>query len=654
MFDLNTIKGIGEKTEKTLNKLNIYNIYDLITYYPFRYEVLKKTNLDSEKVVISGRIISNPLISYFKRMNRLTFRLDIDSQIINVVIFNRGFLKNNLQIGKYITVIGKYQKEKNTLLAADIKLYDIGNKIDIEPIYHLTKGITNKTLNTVINNSLNDINIIDYIPDKFIEKYDFISKKDAIYNIHNPSNKVILNKSIIREKYEELFLFMLKINALKYRNGQMSIGYKKEVNKEKINEFISSLPFNLTDDQLNALEDIFNDLKSEKRMNRLIQGDVGSGKTIVSIISMYAVYLSGYQSALMAPTEILAKQHYENVSNLFKQFNINICLLLGSTKKSDKKKIYEDIKNGNINIIIGTHSIIQEDIDYNNLGLVITDEQHRFGVNQRNNLRNKGNMPDVLYMSATPIPRTYALTIYGDMDISIIKSMPNGRKKIITEVFDSSEIKSVLYKIKNELDLNHQIYIVSPLIEGAEDENEDIEKLEKKFKLAFKNYNIGILHGKLSSKEKESVMNDFLNKNIDILISTTVIEVGIDIKNASMIVIFDAYKFGLATLHQLRGRVGRNDFQSYCILISNKDSKRLKIMKDVNDGFVLAEEDLKLRGYGDLFGVKQSGDMTFRLANLTKDYNMLLDAKKDSEEILRDIDDYKLLKDVLKETINMD
>ena len=654
MFDLIDVKGIGEKTKKTLNNLNIYNVKDLITYYPFRYDILKRTTLEDEKVIISGKIISNPLISYFNRMNRLSFKLEIENEIVNIIIFNRGFLKPNLTVGKIITVIGKYDKYKNNIIASDIKLFDITNKVIIDPIYHLTKGITNKQLNTYINSAFNLLDIEDYIPDEIINKYGFISKKEAILNLHNPKDINILKKSILRSKYEELFLFMMKINALKNRNGKKSKGFEKNIDIEKINDFISKLSFELTVDQRNALNDIFKDLKSDIRMNRLLQGDVGSGKTIVAIISMYAVYLCGYQSALMAPTEVLARQHYNNIKNLFKDYDINICLLLGSTKKSEKNKIKEKIKNGNIDIIIGTHSIITDDIEYNNLGLVITDEQHRFGVNQRNNLRCKGNMPDVLYMSATPIPRTYALTIYGDMDISIIKSMPNGRKKVITEVYNPNNIKDVLYKIKNELDLNHQIYIVSPLIEGAEDENEDIQKLEKKFKMAFKNYNIGTLHGKLNAREKNKIMEQFENKELDILISTTVIEVGVDVKNASMIVIFDAYKFGLATLHQLRGRVGRNDFQSYCILVSNKDTKRLDIMKETNDGFLLAEEDLKLRGYGDLFGIKQSGDMSFKLANLTKDYKILIKAKEDSCEILNKIDSYPNLKNVLKETINID
>lgn len=652
MTELTNIKGIGPKTINILNKLGINNINDLVLYYPYRYEILKQTTLQEEKIIISGVIETIPTISYFKNMNRLSFKLNADNKLINIVIFNRAFLKPNLSLGKYITVIGKYDEKNNSIMSSDIKLFDLGNRILIEPIYHLVKGINSKSLNKYINEALNYENIVDYIPEKIINKYNFIDKKDAIKIIHNP--KKGLKDAINRCKYEELFIFMLKINALKRKNNDLNIGYEKNINEGKINEFIKDLPFELTSHQKNALNDIFNDLKSNKRMNRLLEGDVGSGKTIVALISMYALYLCGYQSALMVPTEVLANQHYDNFKKILRKQNIEITLLTGSTKKKEKNKIYEDISSGKINMVIGTHAIIEDDIKYNNLGLVITDEQHRFGVNQRNNLRNKGNMPDVLYMSATPIPRTYALTIYGDMDISIINTMPSGRKKIITKVFDNSDIKKVLGKIKQELDLGHQIYVVSPLIEDSEEEMQDIEKLERKFKLAFKNYNIGVMHGKLNSKDKNKIMNDFINKNIDILISTTVIEVGVDVKNATMIVIFDAYKFGLATLHQLRGRVGRNSEQSYCVLMSNRDSKRLQIMENVNDGFTLAEEDLKLRGSGDLFGIKQSGDMSFKLANVQKDYELLIQAKNDSEEILDDIDNYPILKNILKESINMD
>ena len=654
MTDLQFIKGIGNATIEKLNKLEIYNVNDLITYYPFRYEVLKKTSLLDEHPVVTGVIESTITTNYFNRMNRLRFKMQVEGKLINVVIFNRAFLKEHLEIGKVITIIGKYESDNNTFTASDIKLLDIGDNVNIYPIYHKVKGLTDKNLNKYINLALKQEYVIDYIPDKIIEKYNFLSKKDALNLIHNPSNNVKLKEALIRSKYEELFLFMLKINELKNKNSVNNIGYSRDINIDKINKFISSLPFTLTEDQNKTLKEIFDDLKSEKRMNRLVQGDVGSGKTIVAIISMYAMHLNNYQSALMAPTEILAHQHYENMINLFKNQNIVIKEILGSTPKKEKELIYEELKQGKIDMIIGTHALLQEKIEFNNLGLIITDEQHRFGVNQRSSLRNKGNMPDVLYLSATPIPRTYALTIYGDMDISTIKTRPEGRKEIITMVKDNSEITDVLKRIKTELDLGHQIYIVSPLIENDESEDEDIKKLERKFKLAFKNKNIGILHGKMTPKEKDAIMKKYQDKEIDILISTTVIEVGVDVKNATMIVIFDAYKFGLATLHQLRGRVGRNDLQSYCILVTNRETKRLDIMEKVSDGFLLAEEDFKLRGSGDLFGTRQSGDMNFKIANLTKDYNILLQAKEDSNEILKEIDNYPLLKGVLKESINKD
>jgi len=654
MSELQFIKGIGNATIDKLNKLEIYNVNDLITYYPFRYEVLKKTSLNDEHAVVSGVIESTITTNYFNRMNRLKFKIQVEGKLINVVIFNRAFLKEHLEIGKTITIIGKFDQDKNQFIASDIKLLDIGNTTNIYPIYHKVKGLTDKNINKYINMALKQEYVIDYIPDKIVDKYNFLSKKESLNLIHNPSNNVKLKEALIRSKYEELFLFMLKINELKNKNSINNIGYSKKIDLEKINSFIKSLPFTLTEDQEKTLDEIFDDLHSEKRMNRLVQGDVGSGKTIVAIISMYAMHLNNYQSTLMAPTEILAHQHYENMINLFKDYDINIKEILGSTPKKEKEIIYEELKQGKIDMIIGTHALLQEQIEFKNLGLIITDEQHRFGVNQRSSLRNKGNMPDVLYLSATPIPRTYALTIYGDMDISIIKSRPKGRKEIITMVKDNSEIKDVLISIKKELDQGHQVYIVSPLIENDETEDEDIKKLERKFKLAFKNKNIGILHGKMTPKEKDDIMKRYQNKEIDILISTTVIEVGVDVKNATMIVIFDAYKFGLATLHQLRGRVGRNDLQSYCILVTNRETKRLDIMEKVSDGFELAEEDFKLRGSGDLFGTRQSGDMNFKIANITKDYNILLQAKEDSNEILKEIDNYPLLKGVLKESINKD
>ena len=393
-------------------------------------------------------------------------------------------------------------------------------------------------------------------------------------------------------------------------------------------------------------------------MNRLLQGDVGSGKTIVAIISMYMNYLSGYQSALMAPTEILAIQHYQNMQKLFSPFSIKIGLLTGKLKAKEKKQLLEDLKNGNIDMMIGTHALISDDVVYKNLGLVITDEQHRFGVNQRGNLKNKGITPDILYMSATPIPRTYALTLYGDMDISNIKTIPSGKKEIITTLKKESEMKDVLNAMLEQLKLHHQIYVIAPLIEESDKiDLENVSALEEKMNKAFgKYYKIGVLHGKMKNEEKEEIMSKFERNEIQILISTTVIEVGIDVKNATMIVIWDAFRYGLSTLHQLRGRVGRNDLQSYCILISNRETERLNILTQTCDGFKISEEDFLLRGSGDIFGIKQSGDMIFQIADLKKDYKILLKAKEDSEKFLLSgaLEKYGKIKDLILNSMELD
>ena len=386
-------------------------------------------------------------------------------------------------------------------------------------------------------------------------------------------------------------------------------------------------------------------------MNRLLQGDVGSGKTVVAVISMYYNKLCGYQSALMAPTEILATQHYNNIKEMFKDYDVNVELLTGSVNKKEKDRIYSGLKDGSIDMIIGTHALIQEEVAYSNLGLVITDEQHRFGVNQRSNLKNKGIRPDVLYMSATPIPRTYALTIYGDMDVSIIKEMPKGRIPVKTKVFTTKEMKSVYNLMNKELENKHQVYVISPLIEDNEELSlTNVYQIRDKMNLIFGGkYNIDIVHGKMKAKEKDLIMGEFKSNIVNILISTTVIEVGVDVPNATMMVIFDANRFGLSTLHQLRGRVGRGKIESKCVLISDSDTERLRIMEKTTDGFEISEEDFKLRGSGDLFGTKQSGDMTFKMANLKSDYRILLQTKKDSEEYLenKEYDDDELKKKLI-------
>lgn len=664
MNDLSVIKGIGPKMKQYLAKIGINNIDDLISHYPFRYDVLSRSNIfdleQGDKIIVDGVIESTPSLFRFKRnMNKMSFRLRTNEVLINVTIFNRAFLKQHLNIGKTITIIGRWDKLKNTAIASDIMFSPLGDKPKIEPIYHTTTGLSKKVISNYIEEALKlKLEIKDYIPKPLIEKYKFIDKYEALKIIHHPENMSILKKAMLRLKYEELFIFMLKIDLLKKNNKDKIEGHAKEVRMDLVNKFIDGLPFKLTTDQESAIADILHDIASPHIMNRLLQGDVGSGKTVVAVVAIYVMYLNHFQSALMVPTEILAIQHYENLKNLFKGIDINIKLLIGATPKKEKDAIYEDIAKGEVDLIIGTHALIQTNVIYHNLGLVITDEQHRFGVNQRSNLKNKASASDVLYMSATPIPRTYALTIYGDMDISSIKTMPKNRKEIITTLKTPNDIKEVLTMIKRELDLGHQTYVVAPLIEESEDSNlENVNKLTRQFELAFgKLYKIGMLHGKMSSKEKEKIMTSFASKEINILISTTVIEVGIDVKDATMMVIFDAQRFGLSTLHQLRGRVGRSDLQSYCILISDQEKERLKIMTETNDGFAISEEDFKLRGQGDLFGIKQSGDMTFKIADLKKDFKILLQAKEDASVFVKNnlIDYYPDIKKIIDESINLD
>ena len=657
-MELEKIKGIGQAKIKILNKLNITNQEELLMHYPFRYDVIKKTDIrnlqDEDKVIIDGIIETNPNVFYFTRKkDKTSFKLNTGDRLLNIVIFNRGFLKSKLLIGTTITVIGKYDKKNNNIVASEIRFEKLNDKTSVEPVYHITNGITGKQINNIIKNI--NIDIPDYVPDYINDKYKLLSKKEAIKEIHFPSSIEKLKQARTKLKYEELFMFMMKINYLKNKNHKE--GLKKIIDYNKVLELINSLPFELTKDQLKSVEEIYEDMTDIKQMNRLLQGDVGSGKTIVSFISLYMNYLAGYQGSLMAPTEILSIQHYNNIKKILPDLKIK--LLTGKTKTKEKNEIIKKLKNNEIDILIGTHSLISENVIYSNLGLVITDEQHRFGVNQRANLKNKGTNPDILYMSATPIPRTYALTIYGDMEVSNIKTMPSGRIEVKTLLKKDSEIKDVLELMYKELKNNHQVYVIAPLIETNEEINmENVYKLEEKMNKAFgKLYKVGILHGKMSNKEKDEVMNAFKENKIQILVSTTVIEVGIDVKNATVITIFDSYRFGLSALHQLRGRVGRSNLESYCVLISSKETERLNVLTKTTDGFKISEEDFKLRGSGDLFGIRQSGDMNFKLADLKNDYNMLLKAKEDSIYFIKnDLNktEYKHIRNELSKSINLD
>ena len=641
-MQLSEIKGIGLKAEKYLNELGIYTAEDLINYYPFRYEIIENTNIkelnDGDKIVVGGICEQTPTVFHFNRkLNKMTFRLNTKDFITKVDIFNRAFLKSKLNAGVVVTVIGKYDKKHNSITASDIK-FGLIEKTIIEPVYHSSFKISSSKISKIIKSALGKVKVLDYIPNSLNEKYKFIDKENAIKIIHDPKDKRSLNKALEKLKYEELFNFMLKINYLK-NSKKKENGIERKVDYQKIESFIETLPFKLTEDQKKSIKDIYDDLTSKSRMNRLLQGDVGSGKTIVAFIALYINYLSNYQGALMAPTEILAHQHYQNMTKLFPK--LNIVLLKGKMKTKERKETLELIENGKANIIIGTHALISENVKYKNLGLVITDEQHRFGVNQRGNLKNKGITPDILYMSATPIPRTYALTLYGDMDISSIKTMPKGRKPVNTVLLSNTkeDIKKYLSMMLIELKKGHQIYAVAPLVEESEKiDLKNIYEIEENLKKAFKKfpeYKIGIVHGKMKQAEKDKIMKEFKENKIQILISTTVIEVGVDVPNATMMIIYDSFRFGLSALHQLRGRVGRNDLDSYCILLSDREAKRLDILTKTTDGFKVSEEDFKLRGGGDIFGIRQSGDMNFKLADIKTDYELLLKTKEDSDRFIK-------------------
>ena len=640
-MELTDIKGVGPKTLEHLHELGIYTLDDLLTNYPYRYDLFEPTNLteqyDNERIAINVQVETTATTAFIrKNFNKLQFRVNHNGKVMYAVIFNRAFLKPHIVIGKTITLVGKYDVKRNTFICDDIKLNPITKK-EIIPIYHVKKGIKSNDILKIIESAISDsAKIPNYVPDEFVMKYDFISKKQALRMIHMPYKEEEIKKAKVYLKYEELFLFLFKIAYMKDDNENT---YKEEkvFEEKKIDDFIASLPFTLTDSQDEALKLILNDIKSNKKMNRLVLGDVGSGKTIISFISMYANFLAGYQSVMMAPTEVLARQHFESAISYFKDYHITVDILVGSMTKKEKEAVKARLASGEIDILIGTHAIIEDAVSFYRLGLVITDEQHRFGVKQREILKSKGDVPDALYMSATPIPRTYALTLYGDLDVSFIRHKPGGRKEIMTKIKKYSELKDVLMHVLEEIKAGHQIYVVASIIDdNLELDLKSVETLKEKFNMAYQGkIPIEILHGKLKQKEKDAIMTRFKNNETKILISTTVIEVGVDVKNATVMVIFDADRFGLATIHQLRGRVGRNNIDSYCYLISDKEIERLKVLEESNDGFYIAEKDLELRGEGDLFGTMQSGVKTFKIANLKTDLKIMMQAKSDSEEYLK-------------------
>lgn len=643
MTDIKLLKTTSRRLE-ILASMNITTLEDLIYQYPYRYEVIeeKYPTDEDEHLIIEATVISPVKIFFKGKMSRMSFEVeDKYLQHFQVSIFNRHFLRQHLKLGTTITIIGKCINHRIT--ASDIKIKPLQDISGIYPVYSLKEGITQKSFRQYVKKALSLLNheFDDFIPEKYRIQHHLIRKESALYCIHFPENKKDVQEALKYLKYEEFLKFQLTMQLMKQQRTQ-EMGIAKDFDVTQLQSLILSLPFALTKDQQTAIKEIVEDLKSPQMMYRFLQGDVGSGKTVVSSVALYANYLAGYQGALMAPTEILATQHYQTLSRFFENTDVRIELLTGSLSLKEKERVYQAIQSGEADIVVGTHALFQKKVVYHNLGFVITDEQHRFGVMQRKALKNKGQQVDFLIMSATPIPRTLAISMYGDMDVSTIKTMPQGRLPVKTQYIHSSSMKPILKHLKSYLAQGGQCYVICPLVEDSENlEAKSASQIAKAMQKYFQTqYNVGLLHGQMKEDEKEKVMNGFLNNTIQILVSTTVVEVGVDVKNANMMVIYNAERFGMSQLHQLRGRIGRGQEQAYCYLMSSSSSKeaieRLKYLEKSHDGFEISLYDLKLRGPGEVLGQRQSGLPTFLVADIMKDFPILSIARKDADEIIHD------------------
>jgi ATP-dependent DNA helicase RecG len=639
------IKGIGENRASELHDLGILHVQDLMEYLPYRYEDYEVKNLSDarhdEKVTLVGKVHSEPMVRYSgRKKSRLSVRILIERYLITAIIFNRPFLKKQLMIGKDVIVTGKWDQHRMILTVQDIQ-FTLNQQNTIKPIYPLKGEWTNKAIQRAINLALDDFSneIEENLPRELLNKYKLLQKKAAILTMHKPRDHKDLKQARRRIVYEELLTFQLKMQYFRKMEKEKTTGKQSLFSSEGINDFIKSLPFNLTSAQIRVVNEIITDMKSPYRMHRLLQGDVGSGKTVVAAIALFGVVQGGAQGALMVPTEILAEQHFKSLENLLTPFDIKIQLLTSSVKGKNRKKLLQELKEGKINILVGTHALIQDEVYFKELGLVITDEQHRFGVEQRKVLRKKGLEPDVLYMTATPIPRTLAISAFGDMDVSTIDKMPAGRKPIETYWARHDMLSRVLEFLRKELEKGNQAYVICPLIEDSDKiDVQNAIDVHAQLQQYFVKYSVGLMHGRLTPSEKEDVMQRFSENRHRVLVSTTVVEVGVNVPNATMMVIYDADRFGLAQLHQLRGRVGRGADQSYCVLIADPKSdvgkERMQIMTETIDGFTLSERDLELRGPGDFFGRKQSGLPEFKVADLVHDYRALEVARQDAAQFV--------------------
>nr|WP_185150714.1 ATP-dependent DNA helicase RecG [Cytobacillus dafuensis] len=665
---ITSIKGIGAETAEALAEMNILTVKDLLEYFPYRYEDYRLKDLaevkHEERVTVEGKVHSEPsLIYYGKKRSRLTLRVLVGRYLIQVVLFNQPYLKSKISINDTVSVTGKWDQHRQTITANEVHVGTDSISKDFEPVYAVKGKITVKGIRRFINLAFSQFgsNIEENLPEHFLVKYKLMNRLTALRIMHFPTDQNELKQARRRFVYEEFFYFQLKMQALRKIEREHSKGIAQAYQLENIKTFLQSLPFSLTNAQKRVVNEILADMKSPFRMNRLLQGDVGSGKTAVAAIALYASCTAGFQGALMVPTEILAEQHAESLKLMLEPFQIKCELLTSSVKGKSRREILQLLKAGDIDILIGTHALIQDEVEFHHLGLVITDEQHRFGVEQRRVLREKGESPDVLFMTATPIPRTLAITVFGEMDVSIIDEMPAGRKLIETYWAKPNMLDRVLGFIEKELRAGHQAYVICPLIEESDklDVQNAIDVHSQLTHYFFDRYQIGLMHGRLHPDEKESVMKAFSRNEIQVLVSTTVVEVGVNVPNATMMVIYDAERFGLAQLHQLRGRVGRGSDQSYCILLADPKSEvgkeRMKIMTETNDGFLLSEKDLELRGPGDFFGKKQSGLPEFKVADMVHDYRALETARNDAAQLIQKNEfwsapEYMNLRNYLKES----
>lgn len=646
--NVSVLKGIGEETEKTLNELGIHTVADLLGYFPYRYDDYELRNLEEvkhdERVTVEGKVHSEPVLTYYgKKRSRLTFRLLVGRFLITAICFNRPYLKRSLVLGDTVSVTGKWDKNRQSIMVQEFKKGTHEQDGSIEPVYSVKENVTVKMMRRFVKQALSLYvdKAEDPLPKQLVSTYKLMSYQEALKTIHLPETRDSLKQARRRFVYEEFLIFQLKMQAIRKKEREKTSGFQHPFSKEAVFEFVHSLPFPLTKAQSRVLDEIMSDMASPYRMNRLLQGDVGSGKTAVAAIALYAAHLSGYQGALMVPTEILAEQHADSLYQLFEKWGLNIALLTSSVKGKRRRELLERLKEGEIDILVGTHALIQDEVEFQQLGLVITDEQHRFGVEQRKKLRSKGQDPDVLFMTATPIPRTLAITVFGEMDVSVIDELPAGRKQIETYWVKHDMLERILAFVDKELKKGRQAYIICPLIE--ESDKLDVQNAIDVHSMLTEAYrgkwSIGLMHGKLASDEKDQVMRDFTANEVQILVSTTVVEVGVNVPNATIMVIYDADRFGLSQLHQLRGRVGRGEHQSFCVLMADPKSEtgkeRMRIMSETTDGFELSEKDLELRGPGDFFGKKQSGMPEFKVADMVHDYRALETARKDAAELVQ-------------------